>query len=377
MAEFFFDRLLSKGPKGSGEDRDSRNTMSFIDEAKFFVKAGDGGNGCVSFRREKYVPRGGPNGGDGGRGGDVIICATKRLQSLIDFKFRSHFKAGAGGHGQGKDKHGSAGSDLIVEVPAGSIIKDSESQEILADLTDESQQFIAALGGRGGLGNAHFASAANRAPRIATKGKPGEERWLRIELKLIADVGLVGLPNAGKSSLLACLSAANPKIGDYPFTTLEPQLGVLKDTYSEPYIIADIPGLIEGAHQGAGLGHGFLKHIERTSVIVHIVDISEDNHRHNFEVLERELQTYKQSLKDRIKLVVLNKIDLVDPEMVEEIAGEYTLESADSVPPVCVSARTGAGIEALRAALLEMLEQHRADAALAEAENQEGSEDDG
>ncbi len=351
--------------------------MSFVDESKFFVKAGTGGNGCVSFRREKYVPKGGPNGGDGGRGGDVILRATKRLQSLIDFKFRSHFKAGGGGHGQGKDKHGSGGSDLIVEIPAGSVIKDNETLEILADLTEEGQQFIAARGGRGGLGNAHFASGANRTPRIATKGKPGEERWLRIELKLIADVGLVGLPNAGKSSLLACLSAANPKIGDYPFTTLEPQLGVLKDTYSEPYIIADIPGLIEGAHQGVGLGHGFLKHIERTSVIVHVVDISEDNHLHNFQVLERELQNYKQSLKDRIKLVVLNKIDLVDPEMVAEIAEQYHFDSADSVPPVCVSATSGKGIDTLRVALIEMLEQHRAAEALADPENQEGSEDDG
>ncbi|MBT8329377.1 MAG: GTPase ObgE, partial [Desulfofustis sp.] len=266
--------------------------MSFVDEARFYVKGGDGGNGCVSFRREKYVPKGGPNGGDGGEGGTVYIRATKKVQSLIDFKYRSHFKAGRGGHGQGKDKHGANGSDLVIEVPTGSVIKDDESGKILVDLTDEGQEFIAARGGKGGLGNSHFASGSNRTPRIATDGRPGIERWLRIELKLIADIGLVGLPNAGKSSLLANLSAANPKIGDYPFTTLEPQLGILKEKFSAPYIIADIPGLIEDAHKGVGLGHAFLRHIERTCIILHVVDISEDNHLINYLILENELTRY-------------------------------------------------------------------------------------
>ena len=328
--------------------------MSFVDEAKFYVKGGDGGNGCVSFLREKYVPKGGPNGGDGGKGGSVYIRATKKIQSLIDFKYRSHFKAGRGDHGQGKDKHGAKGSSLTIEVPTGSVIKDVESGEILVDLTDEGQEYLAAGGGKGGLGNTHFASGSNRTPRIATDGRPGTDRWLKIELKLIADIGLVGLPNAGKSSLLANLSAANPKIGDYPFTTLEPQLGVLRDKYSNPYIIADIPGLIEDAHKGVGLGHSFLKHIERTSIILHVVDISEDNHRHNYQVLENELKKYKDGLVDRVKVLALNKTDLVDPDMVVEIEAGFR---SNGIEALSVSAMTGEGIANLRLKLIEMMEE--------------------
>ncbi|MGI9535756.1 MAG: GTPase ObgE [Desulfocapsaceae bacterium] len=327
--------------------------MSFVDEAKFYVKGGDGGNGCVSFRREKYVPKGGPNGGDGGKGGSVYIRATKKIQSLIDFKYRSHFKAGRGGHGQGKDKQGPKGSNLVIEVPTGSVIKDVESDEILVDLTDEGQEYLAAGGGKGGLGNTHFASGSNRTPRIATDGRPGSERWLRIELKLIADIGLVGLPNAGKSSLLAQLSAANPKIGNYPFTTLEPQLGVLRDKYSNPYIIADIPGLIEDAHKGVGLGHSFLKHIERTSIILHVVDISEDDHQHNYQVLENELKKYREGLTDRVKIIALNKTDLVDPDMVVEIETEYRQSRIEAIS---VSALSGEGLASLRLKLIEMME---------------------
>ncbi len=347
--------------------------MSFVDEAKFYVKAGDGGNGCVSFRREKYVPKGGPNGGDGGRGGSVIIKATDRLQSLIDFKYRSHFKAGRGGHGQGKDKHGAKGSDLVVYVPSGSVIKDSETEDILVDLTEDGQEYIAARGGKGGLGNCHFASGSNRTPRIATDGRIGEERWLRIELKLIADIGLVGLPNAGKSSLLASLSAANPKIGDYPFTTLEPQLGVLVGKYAKPYIIADIPGLIENAHKGVGLGHAFLKHIERTSIILHVVDISEDNHHKNFQILENELQKYQKGLSDRIKLTVLNKADLVDADMVEEIRDEYQREGVEAL---AVSALTSDGIDELRSTLIETMEEIERASTSAESDRQEVGTDD-
>jgi len=327
--------------------------MSFVDEAKFYVKGGDGGNGCVSFRREKYVPKGGPNGGDGGRGGSVYIRATKKIQSLIDFKYRSHFKAGRGGHGQGKDKHGAKGSSLVIEVPTGSVIKDVDSGQILVDLTDEGQEYLAAGGGKGGLGNTHFASGSNRTPRIATDGRLGAERWLKIELKLIADIGLVGLPNAGKSSLLSNLSAANPKIGDYPFTTLEPQLGILRDKYSNPYIIADIPGLIEDAHKGVGLGHSFLKHIERTSIILHVIDISEDDHRHNYLVLENELKKYKDGLSDRVKVIALNKTDLVDPDMVLEIEAEYRKSGREAMS---VSALSGSGIANLRLKLIEMME---------------------
>ena len=347
--------------------------MSFVDEAKFYVKGGDGGNGCVSFRREKYVPKGGPNGGDGGRGGSVYIRATKKIQSLIDFKYRSHFKAGRGGHGQGKDKHGAKGSSLVIEVPTGSVIKDVDSGQILVDLTDEGQEYLAAGGGKGGLGNTHFASGSNRTPRIATDGRPGAERWLKIELKLIADIGLVGLPNAGKSSLLSNLSAANPKIGDYPFTTLEPQLGILRDKYSNPYIIADIPGLIEDAHKGVGLGHSFLKHIERTSIILHVIDISEDDHRHNYLVLENELKKYKDGLSDRVKVIALNKTDLVDPDMVLEIEAEYRKSGIEAMS---VSALSGSGIANLRLKLIEMMEDLEQETDAPSDDQNEVTEDD-
>jgi GTP-binding protein len=347
--------------------------MPFVDEAKFYVKAGDGGNGCISFRREKYVPKGGPNGGDGGRGGRVFIKATDRLQSLIDFKFRSHFKAGRGGHGQGKDKHGAKGTDLIIDVPTGSVIKDADTGDILTDLATDGQEFLAAKGGKGGLGNAHFATSSNRTPRIATDGKPGQERWLKIELKLIADIGLVGLPNAGKSSLLAALSAANPKIGNYPFTTLEPQLGVMQGRYSRPYIIADIPGLIEGAHKGVGLGDTFLKHIERTSIILHVVDISDDNHREHFKILENELRTYDKSLAERIKITVLNKSDLVDGDMVAEFRADY---QRDGIEAIAVSALSGDGTDRLRAALIENLEKIEWEASSRKSEQQELDADD-
>lgn len=347
--------------------------MSFVDEAKFYVKGGDGGNGCVSFRREKYVPKGGPNGGDGGRGGSVYIRATKKIQSLIDFKYRSHFKAGRGGHGQGKDKHGAKGSSLVIEVPTGSVIKDVDSGQILVDLTDEGQQYLAAGGGKGGLGNTHFASGSNRTPRIATDGRPGAERWLKIELKLIADIGLVGLPNAGKSSLLSNLSAANPKIGDYPFTTLEPQLGILRDKYSNPYIIADIPGLIEDAHKGVGLGHSFLKHIERTSIILHVIDISEDDHRRNYLVLENELKKYKDGLSDRVKVIALNKTDLVDPDMVLEIEAEYRQSGREAIS---VSALSGSGIANLRLKLIEMMEDLEQETDVPSDDQNEVTEDD-
>lgn len=327
--------------------------MSFVDETTFYVKAGDGGNGCISFRREKYLPKGGPNGGDGGRGGDVIIRATRSKNSLLDFSFKSHFKAERGLHGQGKDRHGRNGKKLVVEVPVGSLIKDRETDAVIVDLIGDGQEFIVVKGGVGGYGNAHFASGAERTPRYATDGRPGEGKWLKIELKLIADIGLVGLPNAGKSSLLAKMSAANPKIGSYPFTTLEPQLGVLNSADHDPYIIADIPGLIEGAHRGTGLGHSFLRHIERTSIIVHVIDISVDDHRLNFQIITQELAKYKKELANRVMVIVLNKKDLVDPEMADEIAEEYR---SDSLFVCTVSAVTGDGIDFLKQALVEKLE---------------------
>ncbi len=327
--------------------------MAFVDQAKFHVKAGDGGNGCVSFRREKYVPRGGPNGGDGGRGGSVIIESSSRLHSLIDFRFRSHFKAERGVHGKGKDMHGRKGKDCIVTVPVGSIIKDSDTGEMLADLQKEGDRFVAGHGGKGGLGNCHFASGTNRTPRIATKGGEGEEKWLRIELKLIADVGLVGLPNAGKSTLLSQLSAANPKVASYPFTTLEPQLGVLHFKHADPCIIADIPGLIEGAHEGVGLGFTFLRHIERTRILLHILDASCEQAMEDFRVVENELFQYKKDLTERTTLVVLNKIDIAEKEHLQLLKNDLRQKGFNIS---CISGLTGEGIEGLKEKMGDLLD---------------------
>ena len=334
--------------------------MGFIDEAKFFVKAGDGGNGCVSFRREKYVPRGGPNGGDGGKGGDVYLVADPNLRSLIDFRYRSHFKAESGIRGQGSDKHGRGGEDAILRVPVGSVIKDAETDTVLVDLAKPEQVFLAAEGGKGGLGNARFATSTNRAPRKATLGKLGEERWLKIELKLLADVGLIGLPNAGKSTLLSKLSAANPKIAPYPFTTLEPQLGVMHLQFTEPCIIADIPGLIEGAHEGVGLGHQFLRHIERTSILLHLIDVSSPDEQPlaDYRVLARELAAYNEELLDRKHLIVLNKIDLVDEERLAEVKHQF---AAIGMEALAISAEEGDGLEPLKELLGDLLEEQRAE----------------
>ncbi len=334
--------------------------MGFVDEAKFFVKAGDGGNGCVSFRREKYVPRGGPDGGDGGKGGDVYLVADRNLNSLIDFRYHSHFKAESGTGGKGSDLHGRGGKDCVLRVPLGSVIKDAETGAVLVDLTEPEQVFIVAHGGRGGLGNARFASSTNRAPRKATLGKPGDEYWLLIELKLLADVGLVGLPNAGKSTLLSKLSAANPKIAAYPFTTLEPQLGVLHLQYTEPCIIADIPGLIEGAHQGIGLGHQFLRHIERTSILLHLIDASnpDDQPVEDYRILAQELDAYNEELRDRRQLLVLNKIDLIDDERLEEVKQQF---AAIGMEALAISAEEGTGLDGLKTLLSDLLEEQRAE----------------
>jgi GTP-binding protein len=329
--------------------------MAFIDEAKFFVKGGDGGNGCVSFRREKFVPKGGPDGGDGGNGGDVIIEASKRFSSLIDFRYRSHFMAERGVHGQSKKMHGRNGADHVVKVPAGSLIKDAETGEVIADLIEDGQKVVVAKGGRGGRGNTHFASSTNRAPRVAGRGKPGEERWLRIELKILADVGLVGLPNAGKSTLLSKLSAAHPKIAAYPFTTLEPHLGVMRLGHHPPYVIADIPGLIEGAHEGAGLGHKFLKHIERTRVLLHILDGSKpiDEIIADQQTLEQELSRFDETLLSRRKVIVVNKVDLL--EDTNQLKKIVTIFGAKNISVLAISALTGSGIDALKKHLVAIL----------------------
>jgi GTPase len=332
--------------------------MSFIDEAKFFVKAGDGGSGCASFRREKFVPLGGPDGGDGGDGGSVIIEASRRLFSLIDFRYRSHFLAERGTNGKGKKMHGRAGKDHVLQVPVGSLISDAETGELLADLTEEGDRFVAAGGGKGGRGNCHFATAHNRAPRFSEKGRPGEERWLRIELKLFADIGLIGLPNAGKSTLLSKLSAATPKIAPYPFTTLEPQLGVLEFDDNERCIIADIPGLIEDAHLGAGLGHKFLRHVERTRMLLHVLDASgiEGDPRAHYQVLENELRRYQEGLISKQRLVLLNKIDLlVDADELASLRSDF---AEKGLATMTISALTGEGLDELKdflaASLAEM-----------------------
>jgi len=284
-----------------------------IDEAKIYVRSGDGGDGIVSFRREKYVPHGGPNGGDGGKGGDVIFKVNAHLNTLFYFQRYTHFKAKHGTKGGSSNKTGSNAEDLIVEVPAGTLIRDANSDEVLADLTDEGEQVIIVRGGRGGKGNARFATASNRAPRMAERGAPGEERWLKLELKLIADVGIVGVPNAGKSTLLSVVSNAKPRIADYPFTTIQPNLGVVVYGHRD-LIFADIPGLIEGAHAGIGLGHAFLRHVQRTKILIHVLDGESDDPVADYNQINAELALYDEQLAQRPRIVVFNKMDLPEAQ---------------------------------------------------------------
>lgn len=328
--------------------------MAFIDEAKFFVRAGDGGRGCVSFRREKFVPRGGPDGGDGGVGGSVYIEAASRLHSLLDFKYRSHFIAKGGTHGKGKKMHGAGGKDCVIYVPPGSIVKDAETGEVIIDLVEEGARYLAAKGGIGGRGNVHFASATNRAPRIADKGYPGVERWLRIELKLIADIGLIGLPNAGKSTLLSNISAANPKVAPYPFTTLEPQLGVVHLDYGESCIVADIPGLIDGASEGVGLGHKFLRHVERTRILLHVIDAAslEAPPLEQYRVLENELSQFNDELMGRTRMVLLNKMDLLSEEDIKAVQQVF---AGEGIATMMISAEARLGLDELKGWLMDIL----------------------
>jgi len=319
----------------------------FKDYAKIHVKAGDGGNGCVAFRREKYVPYGGPSGGDGGRGGHVILRADGGLRTLVDFRYRTHYKAGRGTHGQGKNMHGRKGEDLVLRVPVGTEVRRAGDATLMADLTVDGQEYRVARGGRGGRGNARFAAANRRAPSFAEKGEPGEELWLELELKLLADVGLVGFPNAGKSTIISKVSAARPKIADYPFTTLEPHLGVVRVGEGESFVLADIPGLIEGAHRGAGLGHRFLRHVERTRVLIHVVDVSGREGRDpvaDFEAINRELAAYDPRLAARPQLVAANKTDLPGARdnarrLAEAAGGRYEVFE--------ISALTGEGLDRL------------------------------
>ncbi|BEH11730.1 MULTISPECIES: GTPase ObgE [Geobacter] len=322
--------------------------MQFIDEVKIHVQSGHGGAGCVSFRREKFVPFGGPNGGDGGRGGDVIFRVDPNLSTLLDLRYRPHLKAGSGKNGMGKDRHGAGGEDLIIPVPPGTIIKDAETGEILADLVTAGEEIILLKGGRGGQGNARFATSTNRAPKFAQPGEPEEERWLRLELKLLADVGLLGFPNVGKSSFITRVSAARPKIADYPFTTLKPNLGVVPYKNYRSFVIADIPGIIEGASEGAGLGHRFLKHVERTTVLLHVLDLSWMPDRdpiREYEALNRELALFSPELADKRQIVVVNKMDL--PAVRENLPAVLPWFRERGLAVFPLSAATGEGIPPL------------------------------
>ncbi|MEK6690333.1 MAG: GTPase ObgE [Nitrospirota bacterium] len=320
----------------------------FADQVKIFVKAGDGGKGCISFRREKYVPKGGPNGGDGGKGGDIIVRATEDLNTLLDLKYHLHYRAKRGEHGKGKNKHGKDGPAIIIHVPVGTVVKDFNTGEILSDLTEEGMEVIAVKGGRGGKGNAFFVTSTRQAPRFAQPGEEGEEKWLLLELKLIADVGLIGMPNSGKSTLISAISSARPKIADYPFTTLSPVLGVVRHGDLKSFVVADIPGLIEGAHKGAGLGFQFLRHVERTSILAHLVDVSEDSPGdpiENFKIINRELGLYDPSLVERHQVVVANKIDVMGKGDKLPRLKKFCEESGYRIFPI--SAITGKGINDL------------------------------
>ena len=322
--------------------------MKFLDEAKVYVKSGDGGAGCVSFRREKYVEFGGPDGGNGGRGGDVWVEAVEGLNTLIDFRYRQHFKAARGAHGRGKDMTGAGGKDAVIRVPVGTQVLDDDKAGVTADLTRVGQRVILATGGDGGFGNAHYKSSTNRAPRRADPGWTGAEQWLWLRLKLIADAGLVGLPNAGKSTFLAAVSRARPKIADYPFTTLHPNLGVVAVDGGE-FVLADIPGLIAGAHDGAGLGDRFLGHVERCRVLLHLVDGTEADAAAAYRTVRGELVAYGHGLADKPEVVALNKADALTEAETEAKAGE--LSRAVGAPVAVVSGVSGAGVPRLLANL--------------------------
>jgi GTPase len=326
--------------------------MRFLDQAKIYVRGGDGGDGCISFRREKYIPRGGPNGGDGGRGGHVVARVDRELNTLIDFRYRQHFRAGRGGHGMGKDRTGANGADVEIALPPGTQVLAEDGTTLLADLAEPGQSLILARGGDGGLGNSRFKSATNRAPREATPGEPGEERWLWLRLKLLADAGLLGLPNAGKSTFLAAVSRARPKIADYPFTTLEPRLGTVQIDH-DSFVIADIPGLIAGAHEGAGLGDRFLGHIERCRVLIHLVDATGPDVAWAYATVRRELAEYDARLARRHELVCLNKVDALAQAEIESKAAALREAAQASVFLTSGVARRGLD-EVLRAAYREV-----------------------
>jgi len=329
--------------------------VKFIDEATIIIQSGDGGRGCVSFRRERFIPRGGPDGGDGGHGGNVVFKTTSHKRTLYHLQFKKHYKAANGAHGQGSQKTGRGGVDLVLELPPGTIVTDAESGDILFDLVAPESQVIVARGGRGGQGNTRFKSSTHRAPRFAQPGEPGQTLTLKLELKLLADVGIIGLPNAGKSTLVSTLSAAQPKIANYPFTTLTPNLGVVKGHGDEPFVVADIPGLIEGAHEGAGLGIRFLRHVERTRMLVHLIDASmldPEIPLAPYHTVNEELSKYSEALAKKPQLVVLNKLDV---EGAEALADAFC-RSLDGRDVLRMSAATHQGVQQLISAMVNQLE---------------------
>ena len=332
--------------------------MKFLDQAKIYVRSGDGGNGVIAFRRERFVEFGGPDGGDGGRGGSIIFEAVPNLNTLIDFRYTQHFRAPKGGNGAGSDRTGAAASDIVVAVPIGTQILDDDRETLLADLDQPGKRVTLCRGGDGGHGNAHFKTSTNRAPRKATPGYPGEERWIWLRLKLIADVGLVGLPNAGKSTFLSVVSAARPKIADYPFTTLHPQLGVVRLSHSEEFVIADIPGLIEGAHEGAGLGDRFLGHVERCAVLLHLVDGTGPSPVKAWRTVREELEAYGGGLAGKPELLVLNKVDALTPRQIS--ARRAALRKASGADVMLLSGATGQHLPEVIRALMDQVHRHRA-----------------
>jgi GTP-binding protein len=331
--------------------------MKFLDQAKIYVKSGDGGDGVVAFRRERFIEFGGPDGGNGGRGGDIIFEAVANLNTLIDFRYTQHFRARKGGNGAGSDRTGAGADEVVIKVPIGTQIFDDDQETLIADLDRPGKRITLCRGGDGGFGNANFKSSTNRAPRRADKGWPGEERWVWLRLKLIADVGLVGLPNAGKSTFLSVVSAARPKIADYPFTTLHPQLGVVRPSGTEEFVIADIPGLIEGAHEGAGLGDRFLGHVERCAVLLHIIDGAAGNVVQAWRTIREELASYGGGLSEKPELLVLNKLDAMSPR--EATARRSALAKASGQPVALMSGVAGEGVPEILRALMNSVHEAR------------------
>lgn len=326
--------------------------MKFLDEAKIYIKAGDGGKGCISFRREKFIPDGGPDGGNGGKGGDVIVVCANDLNTLIDYRYQQHFKAKGGVHGMGKQRHGKQGEPLYLKVPPGTQIFSEDRTVLLADLTAPGEELVIARGGGGGRGNATFKTSINQAPRMSTPAEPGEELWVWLRLKLISDAGLLGLPNAGKSTFLAAVSQARPKIADYPFTTLKPQLGVVRVGDTE-FVLADIPGLIEGASEGIGLGLKFLGHVERCNILLHLVDGTQDDVVGAYETVRAEIEAYDPELAEKAEILALNKTDAMSDEEIKEKS--KALQKASGVKPYLISAATGEGIPPVLQAMLKAI----------------------